>query len=49
MALPRDKRQTKEQAEAFATKAVEAHNIRQRGDDPRRRVMTWLAPRTGKA
>jgi hypothetical protein len=46
MSLPRDKRQTEEQARPFAKKAVE--RIPSRGD-PYRRVMSWLLPRTGKA
>jgi hypothetical protein len=46
MSLPRDKRQTEEQARPFAKKAVE--QIPSRGD-PYRRVMSWLLPRTGKA
>jgi hypothetical protein len=47
MALPRDRRQTREQASAFAVKAVEMTGLR--GDDPYRRIMTWLSPRTGRA
>ena len=46
MALPRDKRQTEEQAKPFAKKAME--RIPPSGD-PYRRVMRWLLPRTGKA
>jgi len=44
--LPRDKRQTEEQAKPFANKAME--RIPSRGN-PYRRVMSWLLPRTGKA
>jgi hypothetical protein len=47
MSLPRDKRQTQEQAAAFALKAVEANAIG--GGDPHGRIMAWLLPRTGKA
>jgi hypothetical protein len=46
MSLPRDKRQTEEQARPFAKKAAE--RIPSRGD-PYRRVMSWLLPRTEKA
>jgi hypothetical protein len=46
MALPKDKRQTEEQAAPFAKKAME--RIPSSGD-PYRRVMNWLLPRTGKA
>ena len=49
MSLPRDKRQTQEQAAAFATKAAETRAIGRSREDPYRRVMSWLSPRTGKA
>jgi hypothetical protein len=49
MALPRDRRQTQDQASAFALKAVETHMTGRRGDDPYWRIMTWLSPRTGRA
>jgi hypothetical protein len=48
MSLPGAKRQTVEQAATFAAKAAETHDldgIQDRG----RRVLAWLAPRTGKA
>ena len=47
MSLPRDKRQTEEQAAAFAMKAVEKREFSCSGDRPQR-VMTWLLPRTGR-
>jgi hypothetical protein len=47
MSLPRDKRQTEEQAEAFAVKSLEKHKFRCSGD-PHRRIMAWLLPRIGK-
>jgi hypothetical protein len=47
MALPRDRRQTKEQAETFALKTIEKHKLRCSGD-PRQRIMAWLLPRTGR-
>jgi hypothetical protein len=48
MSLPRDKRQTQEQAADFATKALERHKFRCSGD-PRQRVIGWLLPRIRKA
>jgi hypothetical protein len=47
MALPTDKRQTIDQAAAFASKAAETHKLPPIGD-PAERVLGWLAPRTGK-
>jgi hypothetical protein len=47
MLLPREKRQSEEQAAAFALKAIEKHDFR--GGDRQRRVMSWLMPRVGKA
>jgi hypothetical protein len=44
MRLPKDQRQTKEQAAAFATKVMERVPVR----NPHDRVMRWLEPRTGK-
>ena len=48
MSLPRDKRQTEEQAAAFSMKAIEKHEFRCSGDR-HQRVMAWLLPRTGKS
>jgi hypothetical protein len=45
MALPKDKRQTEEQAKPFAKKAME--RIPSSGD-PYRQIMRWLLPRIGK-
>ena len=45
MSLPKDKRQTEEQAKPFAKKAVE--RIPSSGD-PYRQIMRWLLPRIGK-
>ena len=45
MALPKDKRQTEEQAKPFAKKAME--RIPSSGD-PYRQIMGWLLPRIGK-
>jgi hypothetical protein len=45
MSLPKDKRQTEEQAKPFAKKAME--RIPSSGD-PYRQIMKWLLPRIGK-
>ena len=44
MAFPKDKRQTKEQLEAFAKNAMGRIPFSR---DPYRQIMTWLPPRTG--
>ena len=57
MALPKDKRQTEEQVEAFARKAVQQNQFhRSRRDpyhefrrDPYQKVMGWLLPRASKS
>jgi hypothetical protein len=46
MSLPKDKRQTEEQAKPFAKKAME--RIPSSGDRYRQ-IMGWLLPRIGKA
>jgi hypothetical protein len=48
MSLPREKRQTEEQAAVFALKAIEKHDFRGNGDR-QRRIMAWLMPRIGKS
>jgi hypothetical protein len=48
MSLPRDKRQTGEQAAAFAPKAIEKHEFPCSGDR-QQRVVAWLMPRIGKS
>ena len=45
MSLPKDKRQTEDQAKPFAKKAME--RIPSSGD-PYRQIMSWLLPRLGK-
>ena len=45
MSLPKDKRQTEEQAKPFAKKAMERIPS---GGDPYRQIMSWLLPRIGK-
>jgi hypothetical protein len=49
MLLPRGRRQTQEQAAAFATKVIQANAIGSGRDDPRKIIMAWLAPRIGRA
>jgi hypothetical protein len=46
--LPKDKRQTTEQAAAFARKAVEENELQLSRRDPYTRVMDWLLPRIGR-
>jgi hypothetical protein len=48
MSLPRDKRQSQEQAAAFAMNAAKTNDVRRLGADPYQRIMAWLSPRTGK-
>jgi hypothetical protein len=48
MSLPKDKRQTAEQAAAFARKAVEENKLQHGRRDPYLRMMGWLLPRTGR-
>ena len=45
MSLPKDKRQTEEQAKPFAKKAME--RLPSSGD-PYRQIMRWLLPRIGR-
>ena len=45
MSLPKEKRQTEEQAKPFAKKAMErVPSI----ENPYQRIMKWLAPRIGR-
>jgi hypothetical protein len=48
MSLPKDKRQTAEQAADFAKMAIEQNELRASRRDPYQRVMGWLLPRTGR-
>jgi hypothetical protein len=48
MALPSEKRQTSEQAAAFAVTAIEKHDFRCSGDR-QLRIVAWLTPRIGRA
>ena len=45
MSLPKDKRQTEEQAKPFAKKAMERLPFRR---DPYGQIMSWLSPRIGR-
>ncbi len=48
-ALPKDKRQTAEQAAAFAKKAVEQNELQSSRRDPYERMMGLLLPRVGRS
>jgi hypothetical protein len=48
MALPHDKRRSKEQTADFAAKAVQKHQLPRSRRDPQQVMMGWLLPRTGK-
>jgi hypothetical protein len=48
MALPSDKRQTKEQTDSFALKAMHHHELPRSRNDAYQVMMGWLLPRTGK-
>ncbi len=47
-ALPKDKRQTPEQAAEFAKKALGENELQRSRRDPYERVMGWLLPRIGR-
>jgi hypothetical protein len=47
MALPKDKRRSKDQALSFAAKAGERHTLKGPGDSSAR-MMEWLLPRVGR-
>ncbi|MBA2703353.1 MAG: hypothetical protein H0U60_05820 [Blastocatellia bacterium] len=49
MALPKDKRHTAGQAEAFAKKAAQLNQFHRSRRDPYQKVMGWLLPRAGKS
>jgi hypothetical protein len=49
MALPKDKRQTAEQAAAFAKQAVEQNELQRDRRDPYQRMIGWLLPRVGRS
>ena len=47
--LPKDKRQSEEQAVAFAKKALEQNELPRSRRDPYQTIMGWLLPRAGRA
>jgi rRNA-processing protein FCF1 len=49
MGLAREKRQTMEQAAAFARSAAERHRLPRSRRAPFHVIMGWLGPRTGRA
>ena len=48
MSLPKDKRQTAEQATAFAKKALDENELQRSRRDSYQRIMGWLLPRVGR-
>jgi hypothetical protein len=48
MALAHEKRQSGQQALAFATTALQRHSLPRSRRAPRDVIMTWLRPRTGR-
>jgi hypothetical protein len=48
MTLPREKRQSHQQALAFTKAAVERHSLPRSRRMPGDVIMTWLRPRTGR-
>lgn len=48
MALPKDKRQTKEQVAAFAEKAAQQNEFRRSRRNPHQKLTGWLSPRAGE-
>ena len=49
MALPKDKRQTEEQAVAFAKKAADQNELPRSRRDPYQTIVGWLLLRTGRS
>jgi hypothetical protein len=48
MALPKNRRETAEQAAAFARNAAEQNEFQHSRREPYQRIMGWLLPRVGK-
>jgi hypothetical protein len=46
---PKDKRQTADQAAAFAKSAVEQNKLQRSSRAPYGRIMGWLLPRVGRS
>ena len=49
MALPKDRRQTADQAAAFAKRAVEQNKFQRSSREPYDRIMGWLLSRVGRS
>jgi hypothetical protein len=49
MALPKDKRQTAEQATAFAKKSIEQNKLQRSKREPYDRIMGWLLSRIDRS
>ena len=49
MALPKDKRQTADQAAGFAKRAVEQNKFQRSSREPYDRIMGWLLSRVGRS
>jgi hypothetical protein len=49
MALPKNRRETAEQAAAFARNAAEQNEFQRSRREPYQRIMGWLLPRVGKS
>ena len=49
MALPKDKRQTADQAAAFAKRAVEQNEFQRSSREPYHRIMGWLLSLVGRS
>jgi hypothetical protein len=48
MLLAREKRQSSQQARAFANAAIQQHSLPRGRRTPRDVIMGWLRPRTGR-
>jgi hypothetical protein len=49
MALAQQKRQSREQASAFAQAALQQHSLPRSRRTPHEVIMGWLRPRTGRS
>ena len=49
MALPKDQRQTADQAADFAKRAVEQNRFQRSNREPYDRIMGWLLSRVGRS
>jgi hypothetical protein len=48
MALPKNQRQTAEQAAAFAKRAIKENELQRSRCDPYDKILGWLLPRAGR-